>query len=283
MNQPVTLAVIGDSAASGVGDSDDLGNYFGWGYHLARAFEEPVAYINASRPGAKSAEVLHEQLPKILIHEPSIVAVIVGGNDLLRNNFSPQVFESNLRETLLQIEAQGAIPMLLELHDPTLIVPMPSLLSKVCTRRVNTVNRIIHKMALRFDAVHLRTRDLPDIYAREKWHVDRMHPSRNGHQFMADNFAHLLRNRGYEIGRVEYSEINNRSRKDSLLWLLRNGTPWLLKRSVDLLPALIVLMTIEFFQNFRGAESQPHGLIVSPEFTATSPDVITQEDKVRVS
>ena len=92
MNEPLTFAIIGDSAASGVGDSDSLGNYFGWGYHLAQAFTEPLVYINASRPGAQSKEVLHDQLPKILIHEPELVAVIVGGNDLLRNSFSPQAF-----------------------------------------------------------------------------------------------------------------------------------------------------------------------------------------------
>ena len=49
MYTPITLAVVGDSAASGVGDSDDQGNYFGWTYHLAKAFQEPLVYINASR------------------------------------------------------------------------------------------------------------------------------------------------------------------------------------------------------------------------------------------
>lgn len=39
MTDVTTFAVIGDSAASGVGDSDANGNYFGWGYHLAQVFE----------------------------------------------------------------------------------------------------------------------------------------------------------------------------------------------------------------------------------------------------
>jgi hypothetical protein len=47
MYTPITFAVVGDSAASGVGDSDDKGNYFGWTYHLAKAFQEPLVYINA--------------------------------------------------------------------------------------------------------------------------------------------------------------------------------------------------------------------------------------------
>jgi lysophospholipase L1-like esterase len=132
MLSPITFAVVGDSAASGVGDSDDHGNHFGWTYHLAKAFQEPLVYINASRPGARSAEVLNIQLPKVLEHTPELAAVIVGGNDLLRSNFSPEIFEKNLRQTLVELVSNGSTIMLLELHDPTVIVPMPYLVGRIC-------------------------------------------------------------------------------------------------------------------------------------------------------
>lgn len=266
MNEPLTFAIIGDSAASGVGDSDSQGNYFGWGYHLAQAFTEPLIYINASRPGAQSKEVLHEQLPKIVIHNPELVAVIVGGNDLLRNGFSPQVFEENLNETLAHIEKMGATSMLLELHDPTQIVPMPRLVARVCRRRVNAVNRSTRKLARRYSSVLLETRSLDGIYQREKWHVDRMHPSKMGHQFIADNFAHLLRKRGFEIGNVQFSSSNNRSRKDSIIWMLKNGTPWFLKRSLDLLPAILFLSITELIHIARFGRDSESAEVFFPEF-----------------
>ena len=266
MNEPLTFAIIGDSAASGVGDSDSLGNYFGWGYHLAQAFTEPLVYINASRPGAQSKEVLHDQLPKILIHEPELVAVIVGGNDLLRNSFSPQAFEENLNQTLAQIEKLGATSMLLELHDPTEIVPMPRLVARVCRRRVNAVNQVTRKLARRYSSVLLETRSLDAIYQREKWHVDRMHPSKLGHQFIADNFAHLLRMRGFEIGHVQFSASNNRSRKDSIIWMLKNGTPWFLKRSLDLLPAILLLSITELIHIARFGRASESAEVFFPEF-----------------
>ena len=266
MNEPLTFAIIGDSAASGVGDSDSQGNYFGWGYHLAQAFTEPLVYINASRPGAQSKEVLHDQLPKVLIHEPELVAVIVGGNDLLRNGFSPQVFEENLNETLAYIEKMGATSMLLELHDPTQIVPMPRLVARVCRRRVNAVNRSTRKLARRYSSVLLETRSLDGIYQREKWHVDRMHPSKMGHQFIADNFAHLLRMRGFEIGIVNFSSSNNRSRKDSITWMLKNGTPWFLKRSLDLLPAILFLSITELIHIARFGRDSESAEVFFPEF-----------------
>jgi len=251
MLNPITFAVVGDSAASGVGDSDDYGNHFGWTYHLAKAFHEPLVYINASRPGARSAEVLNVQLPKVLEHAPELAAVIVGGNDLLRSNFSPQIFESNLRKTLVELVSSGSTIMLLELHDPTVIVPMPYLVGRICRRRVKAVNEATHRLSKEFGAVTLPTRALSGIYEREKWHVDRMHPSKFGHQFIAEQFAVLLRERGYFIGKVQIDPVNNRSRRDSIMWMLRNGTPWFLKRSVDLLPGLIWLSGAEIIYILR--------------------------------
>ena len=251
MTQPLTLAVIGDSAASGVGDSDANGNHFGWGYHLAQAFNEPLIYINAARPGARSGEVLEEQLVKVSVHDPELVAVVVGGNDLLRSNFSPTVFESNLRETLIRLVSTGATVMLLELHDPTKIVPMPYLVGRICRRRVAAVNKATSKMAQDFGAIMLPTRSLENIYSRSKWHVDRMHPSKLGHQFIASEFAKMLRDRGFDVGDVAISPVNNRSRKDSILWMLRNGTPWFAKRSIDLFPGLIWLSLAEIVYLLR--------------------------------
>jgi lysophospholipase L1-like esterase len=283
MHKPLSLAIIGDSAASGVGDSDTHGNHFGWGYHLAQAFTEPLIYINASRPGAQSKEVLHEQLPKILIHEPELVAVIVGGNDLLRNGFSPQVFEENLNETLRAIEEIGATSMLLELHDPTQIVPMPRLVARVCRRRVNAVNQISRKMAHRYSSILLETRSLEEIYARDKWHVDRMHPSRHGHQFIADNFAHLLRKRGFEVDSVKFTRTNNRSRKDSIIWMLKNGTPWFLKRSIDLLPAILILSIYELVYMARHRNDVRESNVYYPDFAAQADIHINRLQNEKVS
>lgn len=256
MSQPLTLAVIGDSAASGVGDSDENGNHFGWGYHLAQAFNEPLIYINAARPGARSREVLEEQLVKVSVHDPELVAVVVGGNDLLRSNFSPTVFEQNLRESLIRLVSTGATVMLLELHDPTKIVPMPYLVARICRRRVAAVNQATKKMAEDFGAIMLPTRSLENIYSRSKWHVDRMHPSKLGHQFIASEFAKMLRDRGFDVGDVAISPVNNRSRKDSILWMLRNGTPWFAKRSIDLFPGLIWLSLAEIVYLVRSRFSR---------------------------
>jgi hypothetical protein len=83
-----------------------------------------------------------------------------------------------------------------------------------------------------------------------------MHPSKLGHQFIASEFAKLLRDRGFDVGNVAISPVNNRSRRDSILWMLRNGTPWFAKRSIDLFPGLIWLSLAEIIYLIRSRFSQ---------------------------
>lgn len=246
MSQVTIFTVVGDSAASGVGDALPNGTTVGWSYYLAKSFEEPLVFLNASRPGAKSQEVLEDQIPKVLTHKPNICGVIVGGNDMLRNGFNPAKLHSNLRATLSELKQSGATALMLELHDPTKIVPMPKLLARVLNRRVDSVNQVTRSVANEFGAILVNTRNMSDIYRLENWHIDRMHPSKIGHQRLAAEFRNLLVQSGWNIGPVEVDQVVIKNRKESIIWMLRNGTPWFLKRSVDLLPAALFLMAVEF-------------------------------------
>jgi hypothetical protein len=101
-------------------------------------------------------------------------------------------------------------------------------------------------VAKEFGAILVNTRNIPEIYNLDNWHIDRMHPSKLGHQRLAAEFRDLLVKSGWSLDQVEIEKVEKRNRKESLMWLLRNGTPWFLKRSVDLLPAALILMAIEF-------------------------------------
>jgi len=260
-----TFAVLGDSAASGVGDTDSNGISRGWSYYLAKNFKEPLVYVNLSRPGAKSDEILHEQLPKAIIHSPSITAVIVGGNDALRNGFSPENLHHNLRSTIKQLKALGSEVLLLQLHDPTLVVPLPKTLGAVLRRRINAVNQVTQAIAAEFGTEILRTRELEGIYERKVWHIDRMHPSKFGHQLLAHHFREILSKR-WDISPIELDPIVKKPRVESMRWMLKNGTPWFLKRSVDLLPAALYLIVCEHLRRLLKPNSQKAAVIYFPEF-----------------
>ena len=283
MERVATFAILGDSAASGVGDSDKNGVTRGWSYYLAKHFQDPLVYINLSRPGAQSAEVLQDQLPKALMFKPDIAAVIVGGNDALRNGFDPNKLHQNLRVTISELKKSGAEVLLLQLHDPTRIVPLPKLLAQVLSRRVNAVNRVIHSVGREFNAQILMTRSIQDIYERKVWHIDRMHPSKYGHQIMATHFREILLRRNWKIDPIAIEETPITSKKSSIIWMLRNGTPWFFKRSFDLFPAALILMTVEFVKIIFKRHADELGTMYYPEFSPQSLWDLQEVNEERVS
>jgi len=265
MERVAVFAVLGDSAASGVGDTDSNGVSRGWSYYLANNFEHPLVYVNLSRPGAKSDEVLLDQLPKVIILQPTITAVIVGGNDALRSGFSPEQLHQNLRSTIKALKAIGSEVLLLQLHDPTMIVPMPKTLGAILGRRINAVNQVTQAIAAEFGSKILRTRELEGIYERKVWHIDRMHPSKFGHQLLAHHFREMLCN-NWEITPIAFEPIVLKPKSESIKWMLKNGTPWFLKRSVDLLPAALYLIGCEYIKRIFRRNQETTALIYFPEF-----------------
>jgi hypothetical protein len=215
--------------------------------------------------------------------KPDIAAVIVGGNDALRNGFDPNKLHQNLRATISELKKSGAEVLLLQLHDPTQIVPLPRLLAQVLSRRINAVNRVIHSIGREFNAQILLTRSIQDIYERKVWHVDRMHPSKYGHQIMATHFREILLRRNWEIDPITIEETPVASKKASIIWMLRNGTPWFFKRSFDLFPAAIFLMSIEIFKTVFRRHTDEIGTLYYPEFSPQSHWDLQEVNEARVS
>lgn len=240
-----TFVVLGDSAAYGTGDEVQTGVFRGWAGFLSENFQEGCDYFNFSRPGARSSEVAQAQLDKALKLSPDICAVIVGGNDLLRNGFDPILLHENLQNICRKLLAIGSEIVMVELHDPLQLLKLPRLLGRVLNRRVNAVNAVYRKIALEFEIVSVKTRSIEGVHNLRNWHIDRMHPGPAGHFMLARNVAEQLRKRGWAISIPASFEVVLKSRAEKINWMLRNGTPWFLKRSVDLLPAAVILMVLE--------------------------------------
>lgn len=77
---------LGDSAAQGIGASSPSRGYVGLlATALERASGRPVQLVNLSVSGAKTADVVREQLPALArLPTPDLLTVAVGGNDLRR-------------------------------------------------------------------------------------------------------------------------------------------------------------------------------------------------------
>jgi lysophospholipase L1-like esterase len=249
--ESLTFTVIGDSAAFGTGDLDENGNPRGWGYYLSRVFNHQTSYFNFSRPGAQSAEVRSVQLQKALESKPDICAVICGGNDMLRNGFSPSELHENLVATCRELISLGSEILMIQLHDPNQLLRIPRLLKRVIKRRVDAVNSVYEKVAEELDVILIQTRKIPNVHDTKNWYIDRMHPGPYGHKILAREMAAALAIRGWDISIPDLQDHDRESRAEKILWLIKNGTPWFLKRSIDLLPAALILMAWELCKVIR--------------------------------
>ncbi|WP_290050178.1 SGNH/GDSL hydrolase family protein [Amycolatopsis solani] len=75
-------AALGDSMTQGIGAETITG---GWVPQLNARLGEPFAVVNLSASGARIADVLDDQLPRLLAlpSPPALVTVLVGANDML--------------------------------------------------------------------------------------------------------------------------------------------------------------------------------------------------------
>ncbi|MFM1864658.1 MAG: hypothetical protein RL677_438 [Actinomycetota bacterium] len=251
LKQNLRVVGLGDSSVFGIGDIGEnvRGNSgFGWTARLAHDLKAKK-YLNLSKNGARARDVWTSQLAGALAAKPDLVLICVGGNDALRNNFQPSDVANYLNLTVRKLEEAGSVVVLLGLHDPSKIAPAPKLIKNVLLSRVKQVNRALSWVTEQNNNIFISTIERNEIYDKSFWHIDRMHPSPRGHQYLAD----LVR-RNLSLPRRKKSKIPfaiSIDRRAKTLWLITNGLKWFLRRSIDLLPALIYLVTLELIRSWN--------------------------------
>jgi lysophospholipase L1-like esterase len=238
------IVALGDSSVFGVGDhGDEIPSVgYGWTGRLAHDLSAE-RFVNVAKNGARARHLVQNQLPAALALDPHIALICIGTNDVLRGDFSPKEIRECLREICSTLASTGSLVILLGLPDPIRTAPGPMALRKILSDRVIKINRILNEVAEDGLAVVVPTWESKIAHERKMWHVDRMHPSALGHQHIAD----LVR-RNLSLPRRSLKKISvesSKSKRYEMYWLLTNGTKWFLKRSFDLVPALIWLIISE--------------------------------------
>jgi hypothetical protein len=113
---------------------------------------------------------------------------------------------------------------------------------------MRAVNQAIDEVALRHGTVHLDAARDPATYERRYWSVDRLHPNERGHRLIACRFHGLLAASGYPVGPGPDPEPSCAppTRLAEFDWMATKGTAWLIRRSRDLVPALVALAIREW-------------------------------------
>lgn len=164
------LVAFGDSLTSGVG-APKAESY------PARLSEIlGCRVVNAGKPGEETREGL-ARLPAVLRrHEPDLVVLCHGGNDMLRKR-DPAVIRRNLRAMVSLAKQAGADVVLVAVPRPGLLLKVPPLYRQVAEE---------HEVPLESGALReiLRTPSLKS---------DRIHPNAAGYRRMAEAIARLVR------------------------------------------------------------------------------------------
>ena len=166
---------------------------FGDGYvfNIANSTRLSGEIINVGTSGHRLVDLENRWNTDVLAHQPTLVSVAIGINDTWRryddnDPTSVEAFEDSYRRVLTATKAQG---------NPELVLCEPFLLAvrdEMNTWREDLDPKIavVHKLATEFNAKLVpfdqRFNDLAGEMSMSELAEDGIHPSKLGHQIMAD-------------------------------------------------------------------------------------------------
>jgi lysophospholipase L1-like esterase len=264
----ITFAALGDSITLGVGDpvrrerrDGEAGGgraWRGWAALLAESL--PGAELhNLAGNGACAAHVEHKQLPRALELRPQLASVVFGVNDTLRAGFDPDRIAAAAGHTVGALRAAGAEVLTMRLPDPGRMLGLPGALARPLARRAAQINAVMDVVAERFGTLHFDAANDVHVYDKQMWAVDRLHPSERGHRHIARRFHHGLAVAGLPVGEAPDAEPGNPppSRLAMAGWMATKGTAWVLRRSTDLVPVLLMMAAREVLHGPPGETAGP--------------------------
>ncbi|MEV6285795.1 SGNH/GDSL hydrolase family protein [Kribbella sp. NPDC051770] len=244
---------LGDSTTVGVGDplngsTTDLSGagarpgegWRGWASLLADSLgsSHRVTFSNYATSGATVPQVTADQLPETGDGPIDLASLIVGVNDTLRSTFDAGQIRDCLHQCAAQLTERGALLLTVRFHDHGQVFGLPAWLRRPLWQRIEQVNAVYDDLFLQYGGVRLDMADYPEVYRRDFWSVDRLHPGERGHRRLARAFADELHARGVRIDVPPDLSCAGEppSRWADAVWMVREGVPWLGRRAGDLTP-----------------------------------------------
>jgi lysophospholipase L1-like esterase len=152
LNSHDVIVAFGDSLTHGTGASSDTA------YPAVLATLTGRTVVNAGVPGDTTASAL-ERLPGVLAeHQPRLVLLCLGGNDMLRKH-PESATENNLRLLVQTIRASGAEVMLIAVPEPKLFGGAPDFYARVAEDlrlplEDDIFNEVLKDNRLKADPIH---------------------------------------------------------------------------------------------------------------------------------
>src|SRR5689334_16639514 len=259
------FAALGDSITLGMGDPAPGGGWRGWAALLGGTLPQAEVH-NLAVSGALAADVERVQLPAAAALCPDLASVVVGINDTLRGDFDPHRTGAAIGRTVAGLRDAGAQVLTIRLPDPGQMFGLPGALARPLARRMRAINTVVDEVARRHGTLHLDVARDPATYERRYWSVDRLHPNERGHRLIACRFHALLAAADFPVaspGPDPEPSSPPPTRLAEVGWMATKGTAWLVRRSRDLVPALVGLAMREWLGGGR-EELEPEGAAPEP-------------------
>jgi lysophospholipase L1-like esterase len=247
------FAALGDSITLGVGDPMGRAGggrwmWRGWAALLAEGLPGTELHMLATN-GALAVDVEQVQLPQALLLRPELASVVFGVNDTLRSGFDAARIGAAATHIVGALRAAGAEVLTMRLPDPGKMLGLPGALARPLARRAAEINAVMDGVAERFGTLHFDAARDEETYDPRMWAVDRLHPSERGHRLIARRFHSGLAAAGHPVGEPPDAEPGNPppSRLAEVCWMATKGTAWVLRRSTDLVPSLLMMAAKEWW------------------------------------
>jgi lysophospholipase L1-like esterase len=232
------ILAMGDSVTFGVGDGVQWPDgSSGWAAHVATSLGAS-RYINIAHNGIRARHLMASQVPLALSRQPDIVLMTVGGNDVLRGDFSAPEMRDCLHTVFARLSAPRREVVMVTLDRIDAFRVLGKRVAAVMNRRVDAANTAIRDACEGSDVLVVDGAEVFGTLGHRAWHMDHLHPSQLGHRAIASRAVEALASRWERV-----AEPLPERRAPALPmragWLAVYGTSWLAKRSIDLLPDLV--------------------------------------------
>lgn len=192
-----SLVAVGDSVSEGVGDPHRGGALRGWIHYLTTdpvGGPGPELVANLARSGATVAALRRDQLDRAVALAPAYITCVIGVNDVIAGRFDVARFEEDYAHVVAALSGAAGVGVLtMTLHDVGAALPLPRARRAELRRRIAEANEVIERVSRRHGAWLIEARVAVRLESAGIVCVDRLHPNRRGHRYLAALAGDVLR------------------------------------------------------------------------------------------
>ena len=193
---PVTLVVMGESTAAGVGVATQAEGLAGLlATALARETGRTIFWHVVAASGLNLRQMRRQLVPAVARLQPDAILLAAGVNDLLRLQTAAG-YGRQLERLVLQLQKKlmGVVPLLVSpVPDVSHFPALPSPLREILGARSHFLQQASGRMCRTMEAVVQLPRLPEAAYAAELFAADGFHPGPNGYRLWAELAARELR------------------------------------------------------------------------------------------